>query len=64
MEKFTDIRRCIMEVKLFDKPMGSQGSCYAKPCDYLAIALVESPMTIDNIRVQIDGLIRRKSYSI
>ncbi|PKY00237.1 hypothetical protein P168DRAFT_276102 [Aspergillus campestris IBT 28561] len=61
LERFTDIRRHIMNVKVFDKPLGSQGFFYTKPPEYLAIALVDSSLSMDEIRVKIDSLVRLKN---
>lgn len=61
LEKFTDIRRYIMNAKVFDKPLVSQGFYYTKPPEYLAIALVETSSSVDEIRVKIDSLVRRES---
>ncbi|KAJ5130780.1 uncharacterized protein N7515_006819 [Penicillium bovifimosum] len=61
LEKFHEVRGYIMDTKLFDRPMASQGFSYTKPWEYLAIALVESSsLSIDEIRDKIDGLVKLK----
>lgn len=65
LEKFTEVRRYIMDTKLFDRPMASQGFSYGKLWDYLAIALVESSsLSTEEIRDKIDGLVKCKSCSL
>ncbi|KAI9371983.1 hypothetical protein BJX61DRAFT_543127 [Aspergillus egyptiacus] len=60
-EKYKELRGYIMDAKLFDKPMSSQGFSYTKPWEYLAIALVESSsLGIDEIRDKIDDLVKLK----
>ncbi|KAL4943013.1 hypothetical protein BDV06DRAFT_221620 [Aspergillus oleicola] len=61
LEKYKEVRGYIMDTKLFDRPVASQGFSYTKPWEYLAIALVESsPLSIDEIRDKIDGLVKFK----
>lgn len=65
LEKFKEVRRYIMDTKLFDRPMASQGFSYGKLWDYLAIALVESSsLSTEEIRDKIDGLVKCKSCSL
>ncbi|KAL3474102.1 hypothetical protein BJX99DRAFT_232181 [Aspergillus californicus] len=61
LEKYKEVRGYIMDTKLFDRPMPSQGFSYTKLWAYLAIALVESSsLSIDEIRDKIDGLVKLK----
>ncbi|KAE8377808.1 hypothetical protein BDV26DRAFT_292795 [Aspergillus bertholletiae] len=61
LEKYQEVRGYIMDTKVFDKPMASQGHFYAKLWAYLAIAFIESSsLSIDEIQGQIDSLVRLK----
>ncbi|KAL4778857.1 hypothetical protein BJX76DRAFT_121125 [Aspergillus varians] len=61
LERYKEVHGYIIDTKLFDRPMASQGFSYTKPWEYLAIALVESSsLSIDEIRDKIDGLVRLK----
>lgn len=60
--RYRDINTLLGAEKLFDSPTPCQGAGYLKPRHYLAIALAESPLTMDQIRDSVAMLLRRKSF--
>jgi hypothetical protein len=49
--------------KLFDQPIGSAGPGYSKPRRYLAIALIDSGLPMDEIESLVDALVLCKYFS-
>jgi len=54
VNRYTQIFDYIMGIRLFDLPLREQGPGYAKPKEFLAIALTESGAPLDEIKLKIN----------
>jgi hypothetical protein len=48
------------DARIFDAALPDQGWSYSKPCDYLAVGLVESGMTLEQVEIALKKLQARK----